>query len=62
MDCSQICLTLRQQVQTSADIAVNETSCLLIDGQALVILLGKPSGINPFGDFANIFTVTGKRQ
>ena len=49
---------LTQQVETSANVAVDEASCLLIDGQALVMALGKPQGIKIFGDFANIFTET----
>ena len=50
---------LTQQVETSANVAVDEaSSCLLIDGQALVMALGKPQGIKTFGDFANIFTET----
>ena len=50
---------LTQQVEISANNAVDEaSSCLLIDGQALVMALGKPPGIKTFGDFANIFTET----
>ena len=49
---------LTQQVETSANVAVDEGSCLLIDGQALLMALGKPPGIMTFGDFANIFTET----
>ena len=49
---------LTQQVETSANVAIDEASCLLIDGQALVMALGKPPGIKTFGDIANIFTET----
>ena len=49
---------LTQQVETSANVTVDEASCLLIDGQALVTALGKPPGIKKFCDFANIFTET----
>ena len=33
---------LTQQVETSANVAVDEANCLLIDGQAFVMALGKP--------------------
>ena len=49
---------LTQQVEKPANVAVDEASCLLIGGQALVIAIGKPPGIKTFGDFANIFTKT----
>ena len=49
---------LTQQVETSANVAVDEGSCLLIDGQAPLMALGKPPSIMTFGDFANIFTET----
>ena len=47
-----------ERVETSANVAVDEASCLLIDGQALVMALGKPPGIKTFGGFANIFAET----
>ena len=46
---------LTQQVQTHATVILDEPSCLLIDGQALVMAHGKPPDIGPFGDYANIF-------
>ena len=36
----------------------DEPSRLLIDGQALVMALGKPPDIRTFGDYANIFDST----
>ena len=47
---------MTQQVETTANVAVDEASCLLIDGQALVMAIGTLPGIKTFGDFANIFT------
>ena len=49
---------LTQQVQTPATGILDEPSCLLIDGQALVMTLGKPPDIRTFGDYANIFAIT----
>ena len=41
---------LTQQVEVPANITVVETSCLLIDGQALVMALGKPTDIATYAD------------
>ena len=49
---------LTQQVQTSATVILDVPSCLIIDGQALVMALGKPPDIRTFGDYANIFVST----
>ena len=49
---------LTQQVQTPTTVILDEPSCLLIDGQALVMALGKPPDIITFGDYANIFAST----
>ena len=49
---------LTQQVQTPATVILDEPSCLLIDGQALVMALGKPPDIIMFGDYANIYANT----
>ena len=46
---------LTQQVPNPATVILDEPSCLLIDGQLLVMALGKPPGIRTFGDYANIF-------
>ena len=37
------------------DIPPEDESCLIIDGQALVIAIGKPHGAVTFGDFADAF-------
>jgi hypothetical protein len=49
---------LTKDVDTPATVPLPEESCLLIDGQALVLSIGKPQGMKTFGDFANIFTST----
>ena len=49
---------LTQQVEVPANITVVEPSCLLIDGQALVMALGKPTDIATFGQYADTFTNT----
>ena len=49
---------LTQQVQTPANVTLNQPSCLLIDGQALVMAVGKPPDIRTFGDYANTFANT----
>ena len=49
---------LTQQVQTPATVILDEPSCLLIDGQAFEMALGKPPYIRTFGDYANIFANT----
>ena len=36
-------------------ITIEDNSCLVIDGQALVIALGKPHEALTFGDLADIF-------
>ena len=37
------------------DNLVPVSSCLIIDGQALIVALGKPSGVETFGDLADVF-------
>ena len=49
---------LAQQVQTPAIVILDEPSCLLIDGQPLVMALGKSPDIRTFGDYANFFAST----
>ena len=49
---------LTQQVEVPANITVVKSSCLLIDGQALVMVLGKPTDIATFGQYADTFTNT----
>ena len=46
---------LTQQVQTPATVILDEPICLLIDGQPLVMSLGKPPDIRTFGDYAKMF-------
>ena len=46
---------LTQEVQIPTNVTLSEPSCLLIDGQALVMALGKPPDIRTFGDYANTF-------
>ena len=46
---------LKKHIQTPADVPLQESSCLLIDGQALVMALGKPPDTTTFGNFANKF-------
>ena len=50
--------TWTQQVKTPATVILDEPSFLLIDGEALVVALGKPPDIRTFGDYANIFAST----
>ncbi|KAK1895693.1 glycoprotein [Dissostichus eleginoides] len=49
---------LTKHVQTPADVPLQEPSCLAIDGQALVMALGKPPDTTTFGDYANKFAET----
>ena len=49
---------LTRHVQTPADVPLQGPSCLVIDGQALVMALGKPPDTTTFGDYANKFTDT----
>jgi len=44
-----------QGVTCPAEVTIDGTSCLVIDGQALVISLGKPAGITNFGELADAF-------
>ena len=49
---------LTQQVKVPVNIIVVEPSCLLIDGQALVMALGKQPDIATFDPYADTFTNT----
>ena len=49
---------LTQQVKTLENVTLDKHSCLLIDGQALVMALGKPPDVKTFGDYANKFADT----
>jgi len=46
---------MTQGVTCPAEVTIDGTSCLVIDGQALVISLGKPAGITNFGELADAF-------
>ena len=48
---------LTQHVQTSVTVILDEPSCLIIDGQALVMALGKPPDIRTFGDSTDQYAV-----
>ena len=37
------------------EITLNGTSCLVIDGQALIVSLGKPSSVTNFGELRDAF-------
>ena len=49
---------LTQQVESPTTVILDEPSCVLGDGQALVMALGKPLDIITFGEYANIFAST----
>ena len=49
---------LIQNVSTPSEIEIHTPSTLIIDGQALVMALGMPKGLNTFGDLANEFSQT----
>lgn len=46
---------MTQDVTCPAEVTIDGTSCLVIDGQALVVSLGKPAGITNFGELADAF-------
>ena len=46
---------LTKDVSTLTEITLCGTSCLVIDGQALVMALGKLHGATTFGQYANVF-------
>ena len=52
---SRLANELIQDVSTPDQVTLTGTTCLVIDGQALVMLLGKPSGITTFGEYADRF-------
>ena len=49
---------LTQDVHCPASIELDNPCCLIIDGQALVMALGKPSDVKIFGEYANMFVQT----
>jgi len=54
-DKSTLAEVLTSGVECPPDIPPADDSCLIIDGQALLIALGKPHGAVTFGDFADAF-------
>ena len=46
---------MTQGLTCPAEVTIDGTSCLVIDGQALVMSLGKPAGITNFGEMADAF-------
>lgn len=49
---------LTTHVQTPIDITLPKNSCLLVDGQALVMAIGKPPDLTTFGEYACMFSNT----
>ena len=52
---SRLANELIQDVSTPEQVTLTGNTCLVIDGQALVMALGKPSGITTFGEYADAF-------
>ena len=46
---------LTHDISPSTQITLTGTTLLVIDGQALVMTLGKPHGITTFGEYADVF-------
>ncbi len=46
---------LAKDVPTPPNITLEGSSCLLIDGQGLVMALGKPRNIGTLGEYASMF-------
>ena len=46
---------LTHDVETPPSVTLSGTAALVIDGQALVMAIGKPQGIFTFGEYANVF-------
>ncbi|KAG1668552.1 Protein smg8 [Nymphon striatum] len=45
---------LTKDVSCPTEITISESSCLIIDGQAMVMSLGKPADVNTFGEYADV--------
>jgi len=45
---------LTKDVSCPSEITISEPSCLIIDGQAMIMSLGKPSDVNTFGEYADV--------
>ena len=52
---SRLANELIQDISTPDQVTLTGNTCLVIDGQALVMLHGKPSGITTFGEYADKF-------
>lgn len=48
---------MTKDVTCPPEITLDRTSCLVIDGQALVVALGKPSGVSNFGELGDAFVL-----
>ena len=46
---------ITSEINCPSEIELQGSSCLLIDGLALVSAIGRPSGPQTFGDFADSF-------
>ena len=47
---------ITRDVVCPAEVKVDQSnSCLVIDGQAVVVAIGKPAGAHTFGDLADVF-------
>ena len=47
---------ITRDVVCPAEVKVDQlSSCLIIDGQAVVVAIGKPVGAHTFGDIADVF-------
>ncbi|MES9880098.1 MAG: hypothetical protein ABW185_04375 [Sedimenticola sp.] len=46
---------MTKNVTCPPDIEIDQPSCIVIDGQALVVALGKPAGVTNFGELADVF-------
>ena len=55
---SSLIYVLIQNMSTPSEIEIKTLSTLLIDGQALVMALGKPKALTTFGDLADEFSRT----
>ena len=61
-DKSLLAKVLSTHVTTPATVTLSRTTCLVIDGQALVMALGKPQDKMTFGDYAETFAKTIDRK
>ena len=55
---SLLSAVLTQDVHCQTSIELDNPGCIIIDGQALVMALGKPSDVKTFGEYANMFVET----